>query len=110
MLGEGTTEGINGSAGTEEKKLSINFSKAKTKLCLHFHYHGDESYFYINKTEIYKLKAKDNISWYNFRLESVPQDFTEDEQSEISLNGTAHDFQVIIVQLKRKTFLILINI
>ena len=110
MLGEGTTEGINGSAGTEEKKLSINFNKAKTKLCLHFHYHGDESYFYINKTEIYKLTAKDNISWYNFRLESVPQDFTEDGQSEISLNGTAHDFQVIIVQLKRKTFLILINI
>ena len=35
-----------------------------------------------------KFKAKYNISWYNFCLESISKDFTKDEQSEISLNGT----------------------
>ena len=38
-----------------------NFSKANTKFCLSLHYNHDESYLYVNETEIYKLKAKDNI-------------------------------------------------
>ena len=49
---------------------------------------------YVNKTEIYKFKAKDNIIWYNFCSGSVSKDFTNDEQSEISLNGTVYDFSV----------------
>ena len=31
ILGEGNTFGINGSFGAHEKKIDINFSKAKTK-------------------------------------------------------------------------------
>ena len=49
---------------------------------------------YVNKTEICKFKANDNISWYNFCLGSVSKDFTKYEQSEISLNSTAYDFSV----------------
>ena len=30
----------------------------------------------------------------NFRLGSVSKEFTKDEQSEISFNGTAHNFSV----------------
>ena len=55
---------------------------------------------------------KDNIDWYNFYLGRVLQDFTKDEQSEISLNGTLYDFSFdhsSIVQLKNKTFLIFSN-
>ena len=32
------------------------------------------------------------MSWYEFCLGSVSKDFTNDEQSEISLNGTVYDF------------------
>ena len=35
------------------------------------HYIGDESYLYVNKTEICKFKANDNISRYNFCSKSV---------------------------------------
>ena len=49
---------------------------------------------YANKTEIYEFKAKDNIKWYDFYSGSVSKDFTKDKQSEISLNGTVHDFSV----------------
>ena len=73
-------------------KNSINLSKANTKVSLCLHCSGDESYLYVNKTEICEFKATDNTSWYNFCLENVLQDFTKDEQSEISLNGTVYDF------------------
>ena len=37
ILGEGDTFGINGSFGAPEKKFSINFSKANTKVGLSLH-------------------------------------------------------------------------
>ena len=46
------------------------------------------SYFYVNKTESFKFKGKDNISWYKFCLRSTSKDFTKDGQKEISLNDT----------------------
>ena len=45
-----------------------NFSKAKPKFCLILHYNGDDSYLYVNKTEICKFKTSDNI---NFCLDSI---------------------------------------
>ena len=74
--------------------MSSSFSKANTKSCLILHYNGDESYFFVNKTEICKFHLKDNISWYNFCLESVSKDLTKGKQSEISLNGNLYDFSV----------------
>ena len=89
----------------QQKKNSINFSKTNTKLCLILHYNGDESYLYVYKTEICKFKANNNINWYNFYLGSISKDFTKDELSEISLNGTAYNFSVGHSSLKKKTFL-----
>ena len=40
MLHEGPTDGINDSTGAVEKKISINYSKAKTKFSLSLHYNG----------------------------------------------------------------------
>ena len=59
------------------ESIIIKLSKAKTKFCLH--YSADKSYLYVNKTEICKLKANDNISWYNFCLGSISKDFAKDE-------------------------------
>ena len=58
MLGEGPTDDINGSIGTAEKKLSINFSKAKTKVCLSLRYNGDNSCLFVNGKETYKFKVE----------------------------------------------------
>ena len=71
VLGEGLTQGIIDSTGSAGKKFGINFSKANTKSCLSLHYSGDGSYLYVNKTEIFKFKPKDNLRWYNFCLGSV---------------------------------------
>ena len=69
---------------------------------LNLNYNGDESYLYVIKTYICKLKAEDNISWYNFCLGSVSQDFTKDEQSEMFLNDTVYDFSVDHTSIKKE--------
>ena len=60
---------------------------------------------YVNKTQIRKLKAKDNISWYNFCFGSAKKDFTKDEQSKISLNGPVYDFSVDYSSIKKEGIL-----
>ena len=56
------------------------------------HYKGANSYLCVNKTEIYKFKAYNNIHWYELCLGIVLKDFMKNEQIEISLNGTVYDF------------------
>ena len=63
------------------------------------HYNGDESYLYVNKTEIYKCKAQDNVSWYKFCLVSVSKKFTKDEQSDV------YDFSVDHSWIKKEDIL-----
>ena len=48
---------------------------------------------------------KDNISFYNFCLGRVSKDFTKDEQNEMSLNGTVHDFSVDRISIKKEDIL-----
>ena len=60
---------------------------------------------YENKTEIYKFQVTDNISWYNFCLGIVTQDFTKDEDTEISLNFTVQDFSVDHSSIKKEAIL-----
>ena len=59
----------------------------------------------LNRTEIYKFKAKDNISWYNFCLGCVSEDFTKYEQSEISLNASVYNISVNHSSIKKETIL-----
>ena len=72
---------------------------------LNLHYNGDYSYLCINKTETSKVKANDNIGWYDFCLGSVSKDFIKDEQSKISLNGTVYDFSVDQSSIKKENIL-----
>ena len=55
---------------------------------------GDEIHLFVNKSEIYKFEAHDNISWYEFYLGSISKNFTKDELSEILLNHSVYDFSV----------------
>ena len=58
------------------------------------HYDGKESYLYLNKREIEKILAQDDVRWYKFCLGGVSKDITKDELNEISLNDTVYDFSV----------------
>ena len=62
-------------------------------------------YLYVNKTEICKFKANNNIIWYNFCLGSVSKDFLKDEQNDFFLNGTVYDISVDHSSIKEEDIL-----
>ena len=94
VLGEGLTYGINGSFGSPEKKLSINFTKANTKFYLSLHYNADKSYLFVNGKEIFKFKADNKNANFPTKscLRSISNDFSANESREVSLNGNVYDF------------------
>ena len=60
IIGEAPIQGLVIKTLTAEKKYSINFTENNKKNCLSLHYNGDNSYLFVNHTEIIKIKAKDS--------------------------------------------------
>ena len=59
-MGKDPTQGLEHTL-TTEKMYSLNFiKKKKKKFCLSLHYNREDSYLFVNGTEIYKFKAKDS--------------------------------------------------
>ena len=56
----------------------INFTEKNT-FCLSLNYNGADSYLFVNRTEIYKLKAKDSeIVASPLSLRNISKDWTVD--------------------------------
>ena len=80
-----------------EKKISINFSKAKTKFCLSLHYNGDNNYLFVNGKENFKFKANNgNVNYpTQFCLGSSGcLGFHATESREVFLGRNIYDFSV----------------
>ena len=72
---------------------SINFTKIDTKFCLSLHYNGDNSYLFVNGTEIIKFKAKDSeIKQYSLCLGYISKDWSNDNMKKIGLKCYIYDF------------------
>ena len=73
-----------------QKRNDINFTKAKTKFCLSFHYNADNIYLFVNGNEICKFKAsnKNNNFPFSFCLWSIS------DLDEVSFKGNVYDFSV----------------
>ena len=64
---------------TAEKMYSINFTLNRKKLSLSLRYNGANSYLFVNRTEIYKFKAKDSeIVASPLCLENISRDWSVD--------------------------------
>ena len=85
--------------------MVLTLVKQRQNFFLSFHYNNVNSYLCVNKTEIYKFKAQDNIGWYKFCLGNVSKDFIENEQSEISLNCVVYDFLVDHISVEKEDIL-----
>ena len=92
VLGKGPTQGLEHTL-TAEKMYSINFTK--NKFCLSLHYIGANSYLFVNGTEMYKFKAKD------FEIEAIPlclgnisKDWSTNNIKRTEFNGYVYDFSV----------------
>ena len=60
------------------------------------HYNSDNSYFFVNRKEIFKFKTDNkNVNFPGqFCLRSISNGFSNTESREVSLNGNVYDFSV----------------
>ena len=78
VLGRDCIQGIDGTTIYVEKTYSISFSETGARFCLSLHYNGENSYLFVNGTEIHKLKAKDSeIVEDPLCLGNTSKDFSE---------------------------------
>ena len=95
ILRKGPTQGLGVHSLSGEKMYFINFTKFHTKFCLSLHYNGDNSYLFINGTEIIKFKANDSmIVPNNLCLGNVSKDFLASNMKKTGFNGYIYDFSV----------------
>ena len=72
---------------------SINFTITEKKFRLSLHYNGENSYLFINGTEIIKFKAKDSkIAASPLCLGNISKDQSTDNMKKTGLTGYVYDF------------------
>ena len=74
---------------------SISFTVTKKKFCLNLHYNGANSYLFVNRTEIYKFKAKNSeIVLSPLCLKNISKDWSVDNMKKPGFNEYVYDFSV----------------
>ena len=94
VLGKGPTQGLEHTL-TAEKMYSIYFIVKNKKICFSMHYNGENSYLFVNGTEIYKLKAKDSEIFVGpIFLGNISKDWLVDNTKKYGFTGYVYDFSV----------------
>ena len=74
---------------------SINVTVTNKKFCLSLHYNGENSYLFVNGTEIYKFKAKDSeILVGLICLGNISKDWSIDNMKRTGFTDYVYDFSV----------------
>ena len=74
---------------------SIHFTENNKKFCLSLHCNGDNSYLFVNGTEIHKFKARNyEIVTNPLCLGNISKDFSVINMKKAGLNGYAYGFSV----------------
>ena len=95
ILGEASTQRLDGTTLASEKVHSINFTEHNKKFCLSLHYNGASSYSFLNVTEIIKFKAKDSETVATpLRLGNISKDFSVDNMQKTGFYEYIYDFSV----------------
>ena len=80
ILGEGPTQGLDGTTLTAEAVYPLNFTQPNKRFVLSLHYNGSNSFFlFVNATKRYRLKARNSqIRDYAQFLGNISNNFTID--------------------------------
>ena len=74
---------------------SINYTENNKKFCLSLHHNGENSYLFVNGTEINKFKGKDSkIVARPLCLGNISKDWSTDNMKKTGFNGYIYDFSV----------------
>ena len=91
----GQAQGLGEHSLTAKKMCSINFTITNVDFCLSLHYNGENSYLFVNGTEIIKFKAKDSeIVASPLCLGNISKDWSIDNMKKTGFNGYVYDFSV----------------
>ena len=72
---------------------SVNFTLTKKKFCLSLHCNGENSYLFVNDTEVCKFKAKDSQSVASpLCLGNISKDWSADNMKRNRFTGYVQDF------------------
>ena len=94
VLGKGPKQGLEHTL-TAEKMYSINFTVTNKRICLSLHHNGANSYLFVNRTEIYKFKAKNSeILVGPICLGKISKDWSVDNMKKTGFTGCVYDFCV----------------
>ena len=94
ILGEGFPQGLENTTLYAEKMYSVNFTATRTKFCLCLHDNGNDSYLFVNGTEIIKFKSKDSKTANPLCLGNISEDFSSANMKKTGLHGPVSDFSV----------------
>ena len=77
ILGQGPTQGLDDTTSTAGAKYPINFTQSGKRFVLSLHYHGSNSFLFVNATKVYQFKAKNSeIKDYALCLGNILKDLT----------------------------------
>ena len=100
LMGEGLTQGINGTTIYAEKKFYRNFTDFGKKFMSSLHYNGDDSYFFVNGRQELKFKAKtDQLVHEKLCIGNLSDQWTTSESEKTGVYGKIYDFVVDYEQI-----------
>ena len=77
IIGEGPTQGLDGTKLTVEAIYTITFTQPNKRFVLSLHYNGSNSFLFVDATKIYQFRGKDSeIKDYVLCLGNISKDFT----------------------------------
>ena len=92
ILGFGPTQGLEHTLSSE-KTYAINFTESNKQFSLSLYYNGENSYVFVNGTEIHTFEAKDSeIVATPLCLRNISKDWSVDNIKRTGLNGYVYDF------------------
>ena len=93
ILGKGPTQRLGEHSLTTEKMYSTNFTKHFTKFCFNLHYNEENTYLFVNGTEMHIFKAENSeIEPKILCLGNVSTDFRAGNMNKIGYNGYIYRF------------------
>ena len=94
ILGKGPTQRLDRTTFIAEGKYPINFMQSE-RFVLNLHYNGNNSFLFVNATEVYQCKAKHSeIKYYALCLDNISENFTSNNLKKIELKGVVKSFSV----------------
>ena len=99
-MGTDRTQGIHDTTIYAENNFYRNFTDSDKKFALSLHYHGDDSYLFVNGRQELKFKAKDDqIISEKLCLGNLSDQWTTSESEKTGLYGNIYDFVVDFKQI-----------